>query len=86
MAKRIELPSVDEVAVMDRDPKKLKATQWPFKLVVDKKPLIIMAESEKGSLVRPATSPRASLARTTAGARASRSGVAHNGCSSSQRS
>jgi hypothetical protein len=48
VAKRFDLPAVDEVAVMERDPKKLKATQWPFKVVVDKKPFIVMAESEKG--------------------------------------
>jgi hypothetical protein len=47
VAKRFDLPAVDEVAVMERDPKKLKATQWPFKVVVDKKPFIVMAESEK---------------------------------------
>lgn len=35
---------------MDRDPKKLKATQWPFKLVADKKAYIVMVESEKGGV------------------------------------
>jgi hypothetical protein len=82
VAKRIELPSVEEVAAMDRDPKKLKATQWPFKVVVDKKPLIVMAESEKGSLVHSATSPRRwhrRRTRASTGACVSRSCVTHNG-------
>jgi hypothetical protein len=47
VAKRFDLVLVDEATPMDRDPKKLKATQWPIKLVVEKKPHILMVETEK---------------------------------------
>jgi len=47
VAKRLDLLTLGEVAAMERDPKKLKATQWPWKVVVDGKPNIIMTESEQ---------------------------------------